>query len=177
MKLIVGLGNPGKEYENTPHNAGFMYVDYLAKKWNAPEFQMKKKFVAEITDVIIDGEKYILAKPHTYMNDSGRAVYEIMNFYSLELNDLIVAHDDLDIELGKYKIQVGKGPKEHNGISSIENALKDNDFERIRIGIESRDNRDISGRDYVLNKWTKDKLEKFSSVIQEITLHYADSNI
>jgi PTH1 family peptidyl-tRNA hydrolase len=116
MKLIVGLGNPGREYENTRHNVGAIFIDYLKKK--------------EIPSGII------LAKTDVFMNDSGTSVRKMVDYYKLGLDFLCVVHDDLDIPLGSYKIQKGKGPKLHNGILSVENELGSEDFWRVRIGVD-----------------------------------------
>lgn len=156
MKLIVGLGNPGKEYEKTRHNVGFMFIDFFATKHSSSPFQLKKKFNTKIADVDVQGEKYLLAKPQTYMNDSGRSIYEITHFYDIPPEDIVIVHDDLDIQFGEFKIQTGRGPKDHNGLLSIEQNLKNKEFTRVRIGVDARiDEHKQSGREYVLSNFTQ----------------------
>lgn len=176
MKLIIGLGNPGPEYARTRHNIGFMFVDFLAEKLEAAPFTNKKKFEAEITDVIISGEKVILVKPQTYMNDSGRAVSALANFYDVSPKDIIIVHDDLDITLGEYKIQTAKGPKVHNGLISIEQSLATPDFTRVRIGIDGRTSeRTTSGKEYVLNTFSSPEMtvlqDLFQTLSQQLPTH------
>src|SRR5574344_1771035 len=100
MKLVVGLGNPGKEYENTRHNIGYELADMFAKKYNC-SFRTERKFEADIFDIKINGEKVIVAKPLTYMNLSGNAVKKIVDFYNINSQDILIMHDDLDMVLGK----------------------------------------------------------------------------
>ena len=156
--VLIGLGNPGLKYEANRHNAGFMFVEYVAGKMagsGADTFRFGQKLDSKILQVSIEGVKYILAEPQTYMNLSGEAVQKIMSYYKIPLDSLVVAHDDLDIRLGEYKIQHASGPKLHNGISSIENLLHTKDFNRVRIGIENRpEDIKISGEDYVLSNFT-----------------------
>ena len=119
MKLITGLGNPGPEYDKTRHNVGFMFLDYLSSTHNAKPFQSHKKCESECTEIESAGKKYLLQKPLTFMNDSGRAVKKCMDFYKIAQSDIFIVHDDLDIQLGSFKIQMAKGPKVHNGVNSI----------------------------------------------------------
>ena len=133
MKIITGLGNPGAEYAKTKHNVGFMFVDALAAKLGVTEW--KDKFDAKIGEGRIGTEKVLLVKPQTYMNDSGRAVGPIMNFYKLEPEELIVAHDDMDIPAGTIRIRKKGSAGGHNGIKSILAHVGDEHFSRVRIGI------------------------------------------
>lgn len=167
MKLIVGLGNPGDTYTNTRHNVGFMCVDFLADKLEAPAYTHNKKFDAEVTSGTSDAGKIILAKPQTYMNESGRAVNSIASYYDIEPKDIIIIHDDLDIDFGEFKIQMSKGPKGHNGIISVENHLSTPDFERVRIGVQS-DAEYERGKDFVLSKFTKEELKDLQNVFSGI---------
>lgn len=157
MKLIVGLGNPGEGYASTRHNAGFMFLDYLAQRVNLDEpYSNKDKFKA----VVGRKHDWLLAKPNTFMNQSGQAVAALVNFYKLSLDDLFVVHDDLDLLLGNWKLQQGIGPKVHNGILSIEQQLGRNDFWRLRFGVDSRTAKQrevIKGEDYVLAKMGADE--------------------
>lgn len=163
MYLIVGLGNPGEEYKKTRHNVGFMFVDRLADKEN---FSYDKKQEIEVLTI----KNMVLAKPQTFMNDSGRAVRKIMDFYKWRVEDLVVIHDDLDIAFGEFKIQRDKGPKVHNGIKSIERTLGRSDFWRVRIGIDNRQP-GVSygtGADYVLSSLSKDELKELEGVFDEV---------
>ena len=169
MYLIVGLGNPGENYEKTRHNAGYLFINKLAGK---DKFEVNRKQEAE---VLKKGE-LILAKPFTFMNDSGRAVRKIMDFYKLSIENVVVVHDDLDIAFGEYKIQKEVGPKVHNGIKSIEQYLGRKDFLRVRIGIDNRQP-GVSygtGADYVLSKMGKEELKELDGVIEEAAKELAE---
>jgi PTH1 family peptidyl-tRNA hydrolase len=171
MKLIIGLGNPGKQYENTRHNAGFILLDEIQKALSFPEFEFKKKFNAEISEKNIDGEKTILAKPQTFMNLSGQSVQAIMAFYKISIEDVTVAHDDLDIEIGQWKISQDSRAAGHNGVQSIFDQLATQKIKRIRIGVEKiggRAERVESGIDFVLKDFTKEESEKLNIAILEI---------
>ena len=133
MKVIVGLGNPGREYAQTKHNVGFMLVDALADKLGI--FNWQEKFHALIAEGRLGTEKILLVKPQTYMNDSGRAVGPLMNWYKLPPEDLIVAHDDMDIPAGTIRIRKKGSAGGHNGIKSVLAHLGDEHFSRVRIGI------------------------------------------
>ena len=140
MKLIIGLGNPGKAYSKTRHNVGFMVLDALILGLTdhpAPRWELSKKFNAEIAGTNIGNEKIILAKPMTFMNDSGISVGLIAHFYKIPPRDLIVIHDDKDIALGEIKIQTNRGAAGHNGVSSIAEHIGTQDFTRVRIGIRA----------------------------------------
>lgn len=163
MKIIVGLGNPGSEYKKTRHNVGFMMIDKMAK---GEKFSLNKKFEAEILEI----NGWILVKPQTYMNDSGRAIRKILDFYKLEPSELVLVHDDLDFELGLWKIQMGVGPKIHNGVNSVEQYLGTKDFLRVRVGIDNRKNRptSLSGADYVLENFGKEESEKIEKILDDV---------
>lgn len=165
MIAIVGLGNVGKNFEKTRHNAGFIFLDELCKELSFGNFIFEKKFNAEISK----DNDVILVKPQTMMNLSGESVLEIVNFYKIDSYDLIVVHDDLDIFWGDFKLQYAKGPKIHNGILSIEEKIK-NDFWRMRIGVDNRDpgNR-ISGEEYVLMPMLEDEIFDFKKIIKKAT--------
>lgn len=155
IKLFIGLGNPGEEYQNTRHNAGFIFIDQMKESLNLKDFVLEKEFNAEISKNSIEGKKLILIKPMTFMNRSGDAVIKIMNYFKFNPSEICIIHDDLDIALGEYKIQSAKGPKVHNGIASIETNLNTKDFLRIRIGVDNRTEeewKNISGADYVLKR-------------------------
>ena len=131
--MIVGLGNPGRQYEESKHNTGFRVVDELAKRWNVTLWQ--DKMDALVAQTTVNGEKIILVKPQTYMNESGRAVGPLMNWYKLAPEDLIVVHDDMDIPAGTIRIRKKGSAGGHNGIKSILAHVGDEHFARVRIGI------------------------------------------
>lgn len=170
MKLVVGLGNPGEEYEKTRHNAGFIFVDKLAGK---ESFSFDKKQEAEV----MKKDNYLFVKPQTFMNDSGRAVRKIMDFYKLSISDVVIAHDDLDIAFGEYKIQREKGPKVHNGVRSVEQSLGRTDFWRVRIGIDNRQPKVNygTGADYVLSKLSKVEILELNGVVCEAQKELAET--
>ena len=133
MKLIIGLGNPGKEYAYTRHNIGFMVVDMIAESFNISSF--KEKFNAYIGEGKIGSEKILLVKPQTYMNASGESVVNIVRFYKVDLNDIVVIYDDLDLELGRLRIRNKGSAGGHNGMKSIIYQLQSDEFSRLRVGI------------------------------------------
>jgi peptidyl-tRNA hydrolase, PTH1 family len=140
LHLIVGLGNPGQKYARNRHNIGFMALDVIARRWNAKPW--KTKFQAEITDIIVDGEKVLLLKPQTFMNESGRAVGEAMRFHKIALADVAVFHDELDLAPAKLRVKTGGGNAGHNGLRSI-TAHCGNDYPRIRMGIGHPGDKDM----------------------------------
>ena len=135
MKLIVGLGNYGPEYEKTRHNYGFMVVDELQRKHNFPDFKLEKEHQALVSK---KGD-VILIKPQTYMNNSGKAVKSIASYYKLEPKDIIVIHDDAETSLGEIKEVEGRSAAGHNGVRSIISELSTNEFKRLKLGIASDD--------------------------------------
>ncbi len=168
MILLIGLGNPGKDYENNRHNVGFLFLDSVLTKADNKGWRMENKFEAELSEVELNGKKVVLVKPQTFMNDSGCAVKKVKDFYKINTDEIFVVHDDLDIRLGEYKIQKGKGPKLHNGIESIEEKLGTKEFTRIRIGVDNRnpENR-MPGEAYVLQNFTHDEMNDLNSVFQK----------
>ena len=163
MKMIVGLGNPGKEYANTRHNAGFMAIDELAKKLGVTFDQ--KKYKASYTIVNKMGNKILLLKPETYMNLSGEAVLAFKNYYDIDSSDIIVVHDDLDLPVGKIRIREKGSSGGQNGMKNIINLLHTDEIKRIRIGISK--NKQIDTKDYVLGKISKEDMEEFSQAIDK----------
>lgn len=181
MKIIVGLGNPGEKYKTTRHNIGFILLDEIIEK-KGLEWETSKKFNALICK---DGET-IYVKPQTFMNNSGQSTQAIMSFYNLipkkmglikiknsDLSEtLTVVHDDLDIELGKYKVATNSRSAGHNGVQSIINHLKTKNFKRIRIGIKGNKPEQMPTSAYVLQKFSPDELEKikenFGEMVSEI---------
>ncbi|MBR3782536.1 MAG: aminoacyl-tRNA hydrolase [Alphaproteobacteria bacterium] len=164
--LIVGLGNPGLEYENTRHNVGFMALD----TWADASSVWKKEKNALTTRAQIDGRSIIFAKPQTYMNNSGIAVLALMNFYKIPLENLIVVHDDMDITVGSCRKKIGGGSAGHNGIKSID-AHVGREYLRIRIGIgHPREmGLPINPADWVLGKFTPEQLTTIRNTINQLT--------
>jgi PTH1 family peptidyl-tRNA hydrolase len=133
VKIIVGLGNPGRDYAATRHNLGFMVVDEIARRYSVTD--RRTRFRAELAELFVDGEKIILAKPQTYMNLSGLAVREIANWYKVAADDLLVIADDIDLPFAAIRMRPGGGSGGHNGLKSIIEELGTDDFPRLRIGI------------------------------------------
>ena len=159
MKLIVGLGNPGIEYKNTRHNIGFYYLDLLANKYN---LTFKEKYNGMYTKTIINSEDVILLKPLTYMNLSGECVIKFVNYYKIKNEDILIIHDDLDIDIGRIKLKENGSSGGHNGIKSIIDNLNTEKFKRLKIGISKNNLYDT--KDYVLGKFTKDELDKIKEL-------------
>lgn len=132
--LVIGLGNPGPQFAKTRHNIGFMVADLLADRLGAT-FKVHKRSGAEIVTSTIGRRPVVLAKPRTYMNESGRHVGPLAKFYSVSPADVIVIHDELDIDFGRIRLKLGGGEGGHNGLRSVANALGTKDFQRVRIGI------------------------------------------
>lgn len=154
MWLIVGLGNPGDKYKGNRHNVGFMVVDQIASDNMFPNF--KSKFNGEISEGRLGTQKVALLKPQTFMNDSGISVRKAADFYKIPLENIIVFHDELDIEPSKVKVKCGGGTGGHNGLKSIDAHLGDKDYWRVRLGIgHPGDKNRVSG--YVLNDFNKDE--------------------
>lgn len=161
MKLIVGLGNPGKEYSVTRHNIGFLFVDEVVASFNQ-QFKLEKKIRSEIVRFKINEEEYVFLKPITFMNLSGEAVSLAMKYYNIDINDVIIVHDDLDLPVGKIRIRPQGGSGGHNGIKSIIQHLKTQEFKRIRIGIDKNQYDTV---DYVLGKFSKRDQDIINDVI------------
>jgi len=155
MKLIVGLGNPGKEYENTRHNMGFMFIDAYANE-KGVEIN-KKKFNGLYIDFINNGEKTILLKPQTYMNLSGESVRAFVDFFKIDIKDILIISDDLDMPIGKYKLRPTGSSGGHNGLKNIESHLNTQNYKRLKIGISH--SKDIDTKDYVLGSISKENKE------------------
>jgi PTH1 family peptidyl-tRNA hydrolase len=155
MKLIVGLGNPGPEYAYTRHNVGFLTVDVLKDKMNASDFKPGHKGL--ISKGKHNNVDYIILKPLTFMNLSGDSVLEVINYYKISKEDIIVVYDDMDYSVGEYSIREKGGHGGHNGIRNIIDRLNSPEFSRIRIGIGKGIKEDKSG--YVLGKFSKAELE------------------
>jgi PTH1 family peptidyl-tRNA hydrolase len=163
MKLIVGLGNPGKEYENTKHNMGFKAIDEIAKAHNIEI--SKSKFNGLYNEFIYNGEKIMLLKPQLYINLSGDVIKKYVDFYKINIEDLLIISDDLDMEVGKLKIKFKGSSGGHNGLKNIESNLKTKEYRRIKIGISN--NKNIDTKNYVLSKFSKQEAEIINSTIKK----------
>ncbi len=175
MKIIIGLGNPGKTYENTRHNAGFIALDILRQSaFPESPWQEKSKLLATLAEGVFEKEKIILAKPTLFMNDSGRAVQKILDFYKASPSDLIIIHDDLDIAPGALKVTLSSRAAGHNGVTDIIEHLGTQDFKRYRVGIGRP--AEVLGacqpsHDYVLGKFTSDESTLLQKVLTEHFTH------
>lgn len=165
MKVIAGLGNPGDEYKNTRHNAGFMFIDALSDAWNITNWREKNE--AQVAEAFLDGEKIILVKPMTYMNESGRAIGAILNYYKLETTDLTVAHDDMDIPVGAIRIRKKGGAGGHRGIDSILKHVSDENFVRFRIGI-GRPAENFTVIKHVLTPFSEEDSAKIDGAVKSL---------
>ena len=161
--IIVGLGNPGKKYDGTPHNIGFEAVDEFAKENSFPDFNLSKKFKAQISEK----GNIILAKPETFMNSSGKCVSALVNFYKEK--EVVIIHDDIDLELGKIRVSKNRGSAGHKGVESIIKELGTKDFTRIRIGIKSKEHEKsmIDTEKYVLKKFNKESKKTIKELINQ----------
>ena len=178
MFAIIGLGNPGREYENTYHNIGFKVLDLFAKR-NCVELN-KKKFDGNFSDCFLFNEKVLLLKPLTYMNNSGISVKKLVKKYKLDLNNILVVYDDVDILVGSIRIREKGSAGSHNGMKSIVEELNSSDFPRLRIGIGSNYN---NLTNYVLSKINSvhtdeinNALEKAVILIEQFIINKGDIN-
>ena len=160
MKMIVGLGNPGKEYENTRHNIGFMMIDEYARRYNITSF--KTKFNGLYAKIYRNGEFFILLKPLSFMNLSGVVVKKFASFFKIKPEDILVIHDDLDLPIGKIKIKFKGSSGGHNGIKNIIENLKTEVFPHFKVGIDKNEN--ILFKDYVIGKFSKSDLDKINKI-------------
>lgn len=158
MKLILGIGNPGKEYENTRHNVGFMVIDaYLGN------IKYQEKFNSLYTKKEIDNETVYFVKPLTFVNNSGIALRSFMDYFHISVKDILVIQDDLDEDFGKYKLKNNSSSGGHNGIKSIINHLDTQDFLRLKIGINNKNKKNII--DFVLSKFSKSEMEQLNTMM------------
>jgi peptidyl-tRNA hydrolase, PTH1 family len=149
--LVAGLGNPGREYADNRHNVGFMVADELARRFGG---SWRGKFAGELAEVRLDGLRLALLKPQTYMNDSGRSVGAAARFFKIEAEDIVVIHDEVDLEPGRLQVRLGGGLAGHNGLRSVASALGTPEFGRVRIGVgrpERGDPRPVA--DFVLSRF------------------------
>lgn len=170
MKLIVGLGNPGEKYARNRHNVGFMAVDAIAATHGFGPW--RKKFSGQLAEGVLAGEKVLLLKPETYMNESGRSVAEAANFYKLSPEDIIVVHDELDLAPGRVRVKTGGGHAGHNGLRSIMAHLKgaDGEFHRLRIGIGHPGEKNMVTR-HVLSDFSGQERQWLEPLLDAIARH------
>ncbi len=161
MLLIIGLGNPGRKFKSTRHNLGFEIINLIKKQGNFSVWQNKKKLKSKISRGKIGERKIILAKPQTFMNQSGQAVKLLIKFYKIPLKNLWIIQDDLDLETGKIKIKKNSGSGGHKGIQSIIDELGIKNFNRLKIGIGPKPIK-IDSKKFVLQKFTKSEKEIFT---------------
>lgn len=164
MKLIVGLGNPTKQYELTRHNVGFMVIDELSKKLGVV-LKSERKLKAEIA-ITLRAETLILAKPETYMNLSGSSIQKIAQFYKIKPEDIWVISDDLDLEFGKIRLRQGGSSGGHNGLKDIIEKVGE-EFVRYRVGIKNEQASIVPAKDFVLQKFSKDEQKQLPEVIEK----------
>lgn len=167
MIVLAGLGNMGSKYERTRHNVGFDTIDFLAAQYRIRNFKMKHK--ALVAEGVIQGQKTLLVKPQTYMNNSGEAIREILDYYKVFPEDLVVIYDDTDIEIGHLRIRAKGSAGTHNGMRSILNHIKTEDFPRIRIGIGKAPER-MDLADYVLSHFSDDERKLVNNAIENASL-------
>jgi peptidyl-tRNA hydrolase, PTH1 family len=168
--VIYGLGNPGEKYLKTRHNIGFNVVDEFQKKNGFPEFKLSKKFNSELSEGILGTEKIILAKPQTFMNESGTVLKKIINNYKSPINNLIVIHDDIDLPLGKTKISKDSGSGGHKGVESIIKNLKTKEFIRFRVGIQPKRGKPERAENFVLRNFTNTEEKIIKETIEKTVL-------
>jgi PTH1 family peptidyl-tRNA hydrolase len=165
MYLIVGLGNPGKKYEQTRHNIGFMAVDAILNSYGGND-KPKKKFNSVIHELQLENKKVIIAKPETYMNNSGDALIQIVNFFKIKTENILILHDELDLPFGSIRLKVGGGIAGHNGLKSILSHL-DNTFLRLRLGIDHPGDRRLVSN-YVLGNFNNSEMDSLNTLFDYI---------
>ena len=163
--LVVGLGNPGPDYAKTRHNLGFVVADILADRIGSG-FKVHKRSGAEVATGRIAGRSVVLAKPRVYMNESGRQVGPLAKFYSVAPADVIILHDELDIDFGQIRLKFGGGVAGHNGLRSVSSALGTNDFQRVRIGVGRPPGRK-SGATFVLENFTAGERPEVPTICEQ----------
>jgi PTH1 family peptidyl-tRNA hydrolase len=173
MYLFVGLGNPGYQYKNTKHNIGFEIIEYFINNNKNITYTKSLRFQGIFYEVILKKElakeanKFLMLMPLTYMNLSGISVKQVVDFYKINTNEIIVIHDDMDIKIGEFKIKFNGGSAGHNGIQSIINYIG-KDFYRIRIGINRPQDRNY--KDYVLNKFSPEELIEIKNLLPKVNI-------
>lgn len=168
MKIIVGLGNIGKRYDQTRHNIGFLAVDFLAEKFGHPAWKEEKKFFGSVTTGMWKGEKILFIKPSTFMNLSGKAVAAVANFYKVSRPEIFVIFDDIDLPFAKLRVRKKGGSGGHNGIKSLISLLGGDDFVRIKVGVSNEFRAQKNTADFVLGKFLPAERESFPKIFAEI---------
>ncbi len=163
IKLVVGLGNPGRKYNKTRHNMGFMVLDNIAKRLELGPW--KEKYGGLFIDCYVGFDKVIFLKPQNYINLSGDVMIEYVKFFDIKLDDIVIVSDDLDLPLGMLKLKEKGSSGGHNGLKNIESQLGTNEYKRIKIGISN--DKTIDTKDYVLSKLTKEELKVLSLTIEK----------
>ncbi|MBI3304924.1 aminoacyl-tRNA hydrolase [Candidatus Parcubacteria bacterium] len=168
MKLIVGLGNVGRDYERTRHNIGFRVADALSAAWGLT-WRERADCEATVAEGSRDGAKIVLAKPATMMNDSGRAVAKLGHYYRLTPGEILVAHDDVDLSFGEIRIEAGRGSAGHRGVESLIEALGTKEFHRVRIGVRNGQYRPgtKTADEFVLADFTNEEEKQLPAIIQK----------
>lgn len=185
MKLIIGLGNPGEEYINTRHNVGFAAIDLITAKAGTI-FSFEKKFNADVAKAEFNGSQAILAKPRTFVNKTGDAVNKLRAFYKVNTEDVVLIHDDLDLDFGSFKISFAKESGGHNGVQSVIDHLGTNQFWRVRIGVANRklqtarkqdtlEAKKEAVGDFVLTPFSKTEQKELEGIIKEALEKLAES--
>lgn len=176
MKIIIGLGNPGNKYQNTRHNAGYMFVDALReflgwdKYWDVKDWEDDndlKSWICKISGA--SDNRVLLVKPMVFMNESGVSAKLVLAKYNIDIKkDLVLVHDDLDIELGRYKIQKQVAPRDHKGVRNVEMMIERTDFMRVRIGVDNREgDRSVPSDEYVIAKMAENEVELLNQSVSD----------
>ncbi|OIO53181.1 aminoacyl-tRNA hydrolase [Candidatus Peregrinibacteria bacterium CG1_02_41_10] len=166
--LLVGLGNPGQEYEHTRHNVGFLALDQLQKDWQTDEFKENKKLNAFVSNYQLSTVNCKLCKPITFMNLSGKAVRKTLTYYKINPDSLIVLHDDIDLPLGQIRIVQNSSDGGHNGVQNIIDKLGTQNFIRVKIGIGPKPHPEMDAADFVLGKFTKEEQKKLQPILSQM---------
>ncbi len=167
IRLVVGLGNPGRQYEQNRHNCGFWFVDVLARRYGG-EFKVEGRFHGAACRILVDGKECWLLKPSTYMNGSGQSVSSLAKYFKIDVSQILVAHDELDLAVGEVRLKKAGGHAGHNGLRDIISAMGSKDFWRLRIGINHPGGRDLV-TDYVLGNPSRDDAIAIESGLERAT--------
>ncbi|MGI6329460.1 MAG: aminoacyl-tRNA hydrolase [Bacilli bacterium] len=176
MKLIVGLGNPGLLYKNTRHNIGFYVIDEILKDMKITKF--KTKFGGLYNSLLIKDQQVIFLKPYKYINLSGEVIKDFVDYFNINISDILIIHDDLDLPIGYYKIKKSGGTGGHNGLKSVEGSLKTKNYTRLKIGISN--NKSMETHKYVLEKFSlkeREELEKNIIIIKKMVFDYINMDL
>lgn len=166
--LVVGLGNPTELYKNTRHNSGSLFLDWLKENLKSEKFKINKKVLSEISIFKTKEKTIFLAKPLTFMNNSGEAVKKLKNFFKIKNKEIVIVHDDSDLFLGDFKIQFKRGSAGHKGVESIINSLKTNEFYRVRIGVRPKNLKKIKAEHFILKNFSFKEREILHNTFEKI---------